>query len=52
MFVRIVKLATAAGLIGLAVTHADAIGRVAQFGVDTFRGATTIAPGGKGFAQR
>lgn len=52
MFVRVVKVATAAGLIGLAVLHADAIGRVLQFGVGSFRGATTLAPGGKGFAQR
>lgn len=52
MGIRIVKLATAAGLIGLAVLHADAIGRVFTFGVQTFRGATTLAPGGKGFAKQ
>ena len=42
---RIVKLATVAGLIGLAVTHADALGRVFGFGVSAFRGAINVAPG-------
>lgn len=50
---RVVKLATIAGLIGLAVLHADDIARVLSFGVGTFRGVTTIAPGSKakGYAQ-
>ena len=49
---RVVKLITLASLLGLAVLHADDIARVLSFGVGSFRGATTIAPGpkGKGYA--
>ena len=42
---RFVKIITVAGLLGLAVTHADAFGRVLQAGVGTFRGAVKLGGG-------
>lgn len=45
MVVRAIKLATIAGLLGLAVTHADAFGRVLKFGQQSFSGAINVAPG-------
>jgi hypothetical protein len=46
MLVRVVKLATVAGLVGLAVIHADAFARVVSFGAQTFTNAVNL--GGTG----
>lgn len=44
---RFLKLATVAGLVGLAVFNADAIGRILGFAQQSFSGAVGLAPGTK-----
>jgi len=45
MFGRTFKTVTAAGLLGLAVLHADAIATLLDRALGAFRGAVNVAPG-------